>query len=503
MAASYGAFDGAAQPYGTYEQVKASAGPYSTSASSSSITVGASSSCGSPKPPLSITGSVAEVEAKMANTFYGEGSGPSKRPHFEEEPTQSTQGTVQQQFQQQQPTGLQQVPGGIPYQFQAVGDRPKKKGQKRTGKKTEPQSLVGMMDDSTGAYDKPMSIRHVLKNNKIDMTWMDYLAWSPSACKELKRLCTRVSKKRIPKAKSGQNQPIQPTQPFQPMGFNPVLPSEYQMSSTLPPLQNILPIFQPVQPMQPQQMQQPNQPMNQGSSSGSLASTVSSMNVGTGADAHIRFLQTLVGVEKAFRIPAVVRSQGQEVNLERRHTQADQGSELNVISGAMVRQLGLEVKSLAEIGFHGMSMTTADHKEHMLLHWVLVEVGVQGIWRKIRCFIGPDLSLVPGHSEHLSLLLGIPWLFAVNAVISIRQSKILLGDPEVGEAVREVAEPELVFHKDHNLLMYPKEAFPVQSAPVGKGFVVEIEDADSSDSESSDFGDDLSDVEDPISQTFQ
>ena len=208
-----------------------------------------------------------------------------------------------------------------------------------------------------------------------------------------------------------------------------------------------------------------------------------------------------MGVEKAFRIPTVVRSRGQELSLERRHTQADQGSELNVISGGMVRQLGLEVKSLAEIGFHGMSMTTADHKEHMLLHWVLLEVGVQGIWRKIRCFLGPDLPLVPGHSEHLSLLLGIPWLFAVNAFISIRQSKIMLGDPEIGETVREVQGPELVFHKDYNLLMYPKEAFPIQ--PSGKGFVVEIEDAESSESESSDSGDELSDIEDPVPQAFQ
>jgi len=99
-----------------------------------------------------------------------------------------------------------------------------------------------------------------------------------------------------------------------------------------------------------------------------MASAVTSMNLGTEVDAHTRFLQTLVGVEKAFRRPAVVRSQGQELTLERRHTQADQGSELNVISGAMVRQLGLEVKSLFKIGFHGMSMTTADHKKHMRLH---------------------------------------------------------------------------------------------------------------------------------------
>ena len=273
-----------------------------------------------------------------------------------------------------------------------------------------------MLDDTIGAYDKPLSIRHVLKNNKVNMIWMDYLAWSPAACKELKRLCTRVSKKRVPKAKLGQYQQYQqdqPTQSIQPtsMGFNPVLPSgqpgSYQMPVALSPLQNVLPTFQSVPNIQ--LVQQPKQqPGSQGPQSGAMASAVIFMNVGTGADAHTRFLQTLVGVEKAFRIPAVVRSQGQELALKRRHTQADQGSELNVISSAMVRQLGLKMKSLSKIGFHGMSMTTADHKEHMLLHWVLLDVGVQGIWRKIRCFIGPDLSMISGHSEHLSLLLGIP-----------------------------------------------------------------------------------------------
>ena len=230
-----------------------------------------------------------------------------------------------------------------------------------------------------------------------------------------------------------------------------------------------------------------------------MADTVSLTDVDGGVNAHTRFLQILVGMKKAFRISAVIRSQGQELALKRRHTQADQGSELNVISSAMVRQLDLKVKALSEIGFHDMSMTTADHKEHMLLHWVWLDVEVQGIWRKIRCFIGSNITTVSEHSEHLSLLLGIPWLFAVNAVIFIRQSKILLDDLEVGETVREIAGSELVFHKDHNLLMYSKTAFPITP---GKGFVEEMKDVDFSESESSDSGDDLSDVKDSIGQAF-
>ncbi len=71
----------------------------------------------------------------------------------------------------------------------------------------------------------------------------------------------------------------------------------------------------------------------------------------------------------------------------------------------------------------------------------------------------------------------------------------MVGDASIGEAVREVVGPELVFCKDHNLLMYPKSVMAVPTA----GKVVELEDDDSSDqSESSDDDEaeaDASDVE--------
>jgi hypothetical protein len=106
----------------------------------------------------------ANVHAIDAN--YGEGSGPNKRPHVEE--------PLPQQNPSQPP-----VP-----QFQS-SERPKVKGQKRVGKKAEPQPLVGMFNDALGKYDPPISIRHVLQTNKIDMTWMDLVAWTPAVCKEL------------------------------------------------------------------------------------------------------------------------------------------------------------------------------------------------------------------------------------------------------------------------------------------------------------------------------
>lgn len=81
-------------------------------------------------------------------------------------------------------------------------NRPKRKGQRRVGKKTEATPLAGMIDEISGVFDKPVSVREVLKRNRVDISLMVQMAWSPSACKELKRLCTRVSRKRQAKAKA-------------------------------------------------------------------------------------------------------------------------------------------------------------------------------------------------------------------------------------------------------------------------------------------------------------
>lgn len=183
---------------------------------------------------------------------------------------------------------------------------------------------------------------------------------------------------------------------------------------------------------------------------------VTSINVSSlrSTDAHTRFLSTMAGIEKAFRIPCTIRhSSGQEIILEKCQTHADQGSEMNVISSAMAVKLGLQFQDLASVGFRGLSMQTADHNDAMLHHWVSLDVGVEGLWRTVRCFVGPDGRA--GRS-HLSLLLGLPWLYAVNAMIDIRGFRILIGDSNIGEKIRAITGPELVFHSDYNLLLYPK-----------------------------------------------
>lgn len=107
-------------------------------------------------------------------------------------------------------------------------------------------------------------------------------------------------------------------------------------------------------------------------------------------------------------------------------------------------------------------------------------------------------------TEPLSLLLGIPWYYSVNARISIRSSTIEIGDPSLGEEVRNDVGLDLVFCQDHNLLMYPRSYMPqaVQHSlePVNSAMDV-ANGSDSFEISSSDESEDeLSDVEDPVFQ---
>lgn len=120
---------------------------------------------------------------------------------------------------------------------QDVREKNKKKRQKRIKKKIKPQPLIEMFDESKRVYDKPISVRQVLRKRKVDLSWINFLAWSLEAYRELKRLCTKIAKKRASRTK--------PTNPNVPV-INPFLlstsfnPSIYVMS-ILSPLTSIFP----------------------------------------------------------------------------------------------------------------------------------------------------------------------------------------------------------------------------------------------------------------------
>lgn len=71
-------------------------------------------------------------------------------------------------------------------------------------------------------------------------------------------------------------------------------------------------------------------------------------------------------MDKAFRnLCTIIKPDGIVVALEKKLTQADQGSDMNLISVGLTRKLGLVLRSLEEVGVKkGLSMSTVDDREN-------------------------------------------------------------------------------------------------------------------------------------------
>ena len=154
------------------------------------------------------------TSVKGVQSFFDETSAPGKKPYhpesipqpiytFRETEPKKTRVVYPPQamlppqpFQPSQPYQPSQTFQQMPFQTPSA---PPKKGKKR-GKKAEPMPLVGMYNEERGGYDNAVSIRKMFQQHKVDMSWMDLIAWSPAVNKEVKRLCTRVSKPRQQKA---------------------------------------------------------------------------------------------------------------------------------------------------------------------------------------------------------------------------------------------------------------------------------------------------------------
>ena len=97
-----------------------------------------------------------------------------------------------QLFQPSQPYQLFQTFQQMPFQTPSV---PPKKS-KRRNKKAETMPLINIYNEKKGNYDNAISIRKMFQQHKVDISWMDLIAWSPTVNKKIKRLCIRVSKPR-------------------------------------------------------------------------------------------------------------------------------------------------------------------------------------------------------------------------------------------------------------------------------------------------------------------
>ena len=255
--------------------------------------------------------------------------------------------------------------------------------------------IVDMINDNTEFVDKQTSICQLMKNNKIDMTWMNLCAWSPSVCWEMKRLLTRMSKKRVLKRAAQINISVSVN----------VIESETAVNSV---------------------------------------------------NEHTQFLTNLIEYNKAFQILCSVRLKNStEHVLKHSKMQTDQDSDMNMISDTLAKQLSIKLHSLSIIDFTDMIMKTADERESFLCDWVYLKMKVQDIWRKICCFVISEQNTV-FQLKHLSLLLDISWLYEINITISIRGSAIEMRDFIISETVCQIMSSELVFCRDHNLIMYLK-----------------------------------------------
>jgi hypothetical protein len=141
--------------------------------------------------------------------------------------------------------------------------------------------------------------------------------------------------------------------------------------------------------------------------------------------------------------------------------QADQGSDLNLIAAAAVPRLGLQKHSLTQLGFEpkGLKMRTADRRDVQLDEFVCLDISVAGVRRRVQCVVNPAMMAQEPQNrpDSAEILLGIPWLFDVNAVLRIRDFSVELGDPSRGESLRTICGPKHAFCSSHTLLMYPMD----------------------------------------------
>ena len=189
-------------------------------------------------------------------------------------------------------------------------------------------------------------------------------------CRKLKRLCTRVTKKR--ESKKIIDQSIQQ--------FNSTISqylsqfmSTYQMFAS----QIFQQISQSVQQTyvfmslnqsdQSQLSQMFSQFVNQQSFDTMFNVTTSQQDV----ERHTRFLSVMIELDKTFKISCtIIKSNDTIVQLNNRCTQTNQDFDMNVISVDLIRHFSLQLHSLEEIDFKDLFMRTIDHRKIILHHYI-------------------------------------------------------------------------------------------------------------------------------------
>ncbi|RKF65889.1 hypothetical protein OnM2_001003 [Erysiphe neolycopersici] len=101
-----------------------------------------------------------------------------------------------------------------------------------------------------------------------------------------------------------------------------------------------------------------------------------------------------------------------------------------------------------------MEMNVANETSAKLSYFSEFEVGVMRIWRKIEAFVG---QFSTENDDEVYLLLGMPWLHAVDAKIKIRDSIIKIGDKGYAVAIIKLQYPKFVDSETHKLIFCQKK----------------------------------------------
>ena len=189
--------------------------------------------------------------------------------------------------------------------------------------------------------------------------------------------------------------------------------------------------------------------------------------------ANTDYLMSMPCKDKAFHIPCQIHDAKEGVfNSPVGCNQADQGSDLNLVSSTLLNWLGITPHDIANVQFKGLAMKTATGAKVILTHFAILHISVEGIWRDAYFFVVLNTSFP---TEVSDLLLGLPWLYMVDATIAIWESTIYVGDSSLGETPQAVQGPRMVPCREHYLILYPKR---------GLHKVADVEDADDEDTSS-------------------
>ena len=160
--------------------------------------------------------------------------------------------------------------------------------------------------------------------------------------------------------------------------------------------------------------------------------------------------------DKAWKIPASIRvmenGKVTTVDLPLGMSSSDQGSDIVIMTPTLQKRMRLVPTLLSSEGFSGVSYGTADGVMHQLEQFVSFELGVKGIWRKVFAFVRPSAG--PRDTE-LGLLLGLPWLHAVDAKIGICESVLTIGGNLEGEKPVTLRGPLFAPSSHLNLVLHP------------------------------------------------